>query len=277
MTSPIQLAGAQCMTSTVIALHCSLGSGRQWAHLAETLGQSHRILAPDIAGYGNDPGPFEMPTTLAEEVEALTYGLAEATGPIHLVGHSYGGAIAFKIATDSPLAHRVRSLTLIEPVLPTLLLESGADRRLHDRFVVLAHTLYEDLSDGHFSEAIDKFLAFWAGSGSSENISTKTRIRLIEHAEKLAFDFEAALGEKDVAPAAAAIQIPTLLFSGGLSPYLTQRIVQRLASTINGAKTRHLPAAGHMLPISHAAIINPEIAQHIAHADELAGISFAAG
>jgi hypothetical protein len=58
MTSPIQLAGAQCMTSTVIALHCSLGSGRQWAHLAETLGQSHRILAPDIAGYGNDPGPF---------------------------------------------------------------------------------------------------------------------------------------------------------------------------------------------------------------------------
>ena len=146
MTSPIQLAGAQCITGTVIALHCSLGSGRQWAHLAETLGQSHRVLAPDIAGYGNDPGPFEMPTTLAEEVEALTYGLAEATGPIHLVGHSYGGAIAFKIATDSPLAHRVRSLTLIEPVLPTLLLESGADRRLHDRFVVLAHTLYEDLS-----------------------------------------------------------------------------------------------------------------------------------
>ncbi len=172
----------------------------------------------------------------------MTYGLAEATGPIHLVGHSYGGAIAFKIATDSPLAHRVRSLTLIEPVLPTLPLESGADRRLHDRFVVLAHTLYEDLSDGHFSEAIDKFLAFWAGPGSSENIAAKTRIRLIEHAEKLAFDFEAALGEKDVAAAAAAIQIPTLLFSGGLSPYLTQRIVQRLASTINGAKTRHLPA-----------------------------------
>jgi hypothetical protein len=32
-----------------------------------------------------------------------------------------------------------------------------------------------------------------------------------------------------------------------------------------------------MLPISHAAIINPEIAQHIAHADEFAGISFAVG
>src|SRR5882672_11093065 len=102
------------MTSTVIALHCSLGSGRQWAHLAETLGQSRRILAPDIAGYGNDPGPFEMPTTLAEEVEALTYGIAEATGPIHLVGHSYGGAIAFKIATDSPLDDRFHETGLDE-------------------------------------------------------------------------------------------------------------------------------------------------------------------
>ena len=58
--------------------------------------------------------------------------LDDATGPIHLIGHSYGGAIAFKIATASPFAHRIRSLTLIEPVLPTLLRESDADRRLHD-------------------------------------------------------------------------------------------------------------------------------------------------
>src|SRR6516162_9972169 len=99
MTSPIQLAGAQCITGSVIALHCSLGSGRQWAHLAETLGQSHRILAPDIAGYGNDPGLFEMPTTLAEEVDVLTHGPPAATGPLYIAGHSYGGAIAFKIAT----------------------------------------------------------------------------------------------------------------------------------------------------------------------------------
>jgi hypothetical protein len=63
--------------------------------------------------------------------------------------------------------------------------------------------------------------------------------------------------------------------SGGLSPYLTQRIIWRLASAIAGAKALHLPAAGHMLAISHAAAINPDVARHIARADELAGLPLA--
>jgi hypothetical protein len=52
-------------------------------------------------------------------------------------------------------------------------------------------------------------------------------------------------------------------------------VVGRLASTIPGAETKHLPAAGHMLPISHAAMINPDIARHIARADEFASLSLA--
>ena len=92
--------------SCVIALHCSLGSGRQWAGLAEQLGSDYQMIAPDISGYGNNPGPFILPTSLAEEIELLGDRFREADGPIHLVGHSYGGAVAFKIATDSrsPLA-----------------------------------------------------------------------------------------------------------------------------------------------------------------------------
>ena len=100
---------------------------------------------------------------------------------------------------------------------------------------------------------------------------------MIEQAEKLAFDFAAALAEENVTAAAAKIRVPTLLFSGGLSPYLTQRIAGRLASVIVGADARHLPAAGHMMPFSHAKLINPEIVRHIAHADDLAEISLASG
>jgi pimeloyl-ACP methyl ester carboxylesterase len=77
--------------------------------------------------------------------------------------------------------------------------------------------------------------------------------------------------------AAVSLRVPTLLFSGGHSPYLTQRIVQRLAAVIEGAEVRHLPDAGHMLAMTHAAAINPEIAGHIARADELAGLPMFAG
>ena len=225
----------------VIALHCSLGSGRQWTRLAEEFGSNYQVIAPDISGYGDNRGPIDLPTTLAEEVSLLSDQIGQAEGPFHLVGHSYGGAIAFRIATRSPFAGRVRSLTLIEPVLPALLRESGADRRLHELFAQFAHVLYVDLWNGQYMEAIDKFISFWNGSGPADKLSPEARLRMIEHAEKLAFDFTAVLAEENVTSAAAAIRVPTLL------------------------------------PVSHANLINPEIVRHILRADDLAEISLASG
>jgi pimeloyl-ACP methyl ester carboxylesterase len=266
-------AAANAPKRNVIALHCSLGSGRQWARLGEELGDNTRLIAPDIAGYGDNRGPVILPMTLAEEVALLSEQIAHAEGPIHLVGHSYGGAIAFKIATASPFASRVRSLTLIEPVLPTLLAESGADRRLHAGFVEFARRVQADLWKGLTMEAIDTFMAFWSGSAPAEKLSPEARLRMIEHAEKLAFDLAAALAEQDVAAGARGIRVPTLLFSGGLSPYLTQRIAGRLATLIADVDARHLPDAGHMMTVSHARLINSEIARHIAHSDDVAELS----
>lgn len=262
--------------SSVVAIHCSLGSGRQWAKLGAGLAPHLKLIAPDLIGYGNSTCLLDLPTTLAQEVQALREHLREANGPIHLVGHSYGGAIAFKIATDPTFEHRIRSLSLIEPVLPTLLLESAPDRRLYNQFADLAREVSRDLLDGSVLEAIDKFTEFWNGSGPREELSPAARIRMIEHAERLAFDFMAAFAEEHVTMAAASLRVPTLLFSGGQSPNLTQRIVRRLAAIMDGVEVRHLPGAGHMLAMTHAHLINPAIAAHIARADELAGVPLAA-
>ena len=260
----------------VVALHCSLGSGRHWKALGDELKHSHRFFAPDIAGYGANGCALDLPLTLTEEIRAIGDTLNDAGGPIHLVGHSYGGAIAFAIATRFPFAHRLRSLTLIEPVLPTILSDSEADRKLHARFAQVARDVSEDIWNGSVIEAIDQFLTFWAGSAAQDPVAKGARARMIERAHKLAFDFQAAFAEENVAEAAASLQAPTLLLSGGTSPYVTQRIVQRLGELIDGAEVHHLRDAGHMLPLTHAAAVNPLIAEHLARADERATAPLAA-
>jgi pimeloyl-ACP methyl ester carboxylesterase len=258
----------------VFALHCSLGSRHQWTRLADDLGSSCRVIAPDLSGYG-DAKPVDMPMTLADEVRQLSAAIESAGEPLHLVGHSYGGAVAFKIASMPRFAMRVRSLTLIEPVLPTLLNESPADRRLYDLFAQLAGKVYADLWHGMYLEAVDRFTAYWNGSAPVGQLSAEARLRMMERVEKVAYDFNAVLSEENVTSAAAAIAVPTLLISGGLSPYLTQRIAGRLASLIEGSEAHHFPAAGHMLPLTHAKLVNPLISAHITRANDLAVVSLA--
>jgi pimeloyl-ACP methyl ester carboxylesterase len=267
MTDIINISQGLGSKNWVLALHCSLGSGRQWARLATALQGRYHVFAPDLVRPREECDPL---MTLAQEVHWLGKTVAQTRGPIHLVGHSYGGAIAFKAATRSAFAHRIRSLTLIEPVLPTLLLDNGPDRRLHDRFKALAEELYADLWNGQSLEAIEKFVSFWNGSGPAEPLPAKALARMIADAEQLAFNFSAVLAEDDVAAAAARIRVPTLLMSGGLSPYVAQRTVARLTDLIAGSHAKHFPDAGHMLPKTHRDVVNAEIVMHIARANERA-------
>ena len=271
MTNLFDVSRSQPRTrSSVVALHCSLGSGRQWTRLAAELGSHYQFIAPDLSGYGNHVCAVDLPMTLAQEVEFLSDRIGEAAGPIHLVGHSYGGAVAFKIATDSHFAKRVRSLTLIEPVLPTLLGDDEADRRLHDGFAIVAREVSQELWDGSTLEAIDKFTEFWNGSGPQEPLPASARLRMIERADKLAFDFTAAFAEQGVAAAARRLRVPTLLLSGGCRP-ISPSASSSGSPTSSTARTRGIcraPATCCRSRMRRSSIRRSS--RHISRADELA-------
>jgi 4,5:9,10-diseco-3-hydroxy-5,9,17-trioxoandrosta-1(10),2-diene-4-oate hydrolase len=80
----------------------------------DALAQQFRVIVPDMPGYGrsakgvNQADPFGY---LADMMRGLLDELGIATA--HLVGNSYGGAAALRLALDTP--HRVDKLVLMGP------------------------------------------------------------------------------------------------------------------------------------------------------------------
>jgi pimeloyl-ACP methyl ester carboxylesterase len=251
----------------VIALHCSLSSGHQWGPLIEFLGRRNRIRTPDISGYGSALLSPITAMTLADEVTLLGSQLAEIGGPVHLIGHSYGAAIAFEMATRSSLASRVSTLTLIEPVLPTILLNYEEDLPLYTGFADFAALVQIAVQRGDMRSAVRLSAEFWRDAGArGDDLASQTIEHLSLVVKKIVSDFKAVFARQSVADDARKLDRPTLLLSGALSPQVTQRIVSRLAQCIKGARLEHLPHAGHMLPITHATEVNTSILNHLQRA-----------
>ena len=84
----------------VVLVHSSVSGNRQWRALTEALRDRYRVLALNLFGYGETtPWPGKAPQSLyaqAQLVLALGEGLE---APLHLVGHSFGGSVALKVAT----------------------------------------------------------------------------------------------------------------------------------------------------------------------------------
>ena len=57
---------------TVLCLHCSGSSGRQWKPIGAALSARFDVTAPDLLGYGGEPRwPAGTPASLDDEARAL--------------------------------------------------------------------------------------------------------------------------------------------------------------------------------------------------------------
>lgn len=94
----------------MLALHGVSGHGARWWAVAERL-RHVRIIAPDLRGHGRSP--YLPPWSIEQHVQDLIAVLdAEEVGPLLVVGHSYGGAIATHLARAVP--ERVSGLLLLD-------------------------------------------------------------------------------------------------------------------------------------------------------------------
>ncbi len=101
--------------STVVLIHGS-GPGvtaySNWRLVLPALGANFRVLAPDMVGFGYSDRPEDIEYGLQTWADQ-TLGFMDAMGikKAHLVGNSFGGSIALRIASQHP--ERVDKLVLM--------------------------------------------------------------------------------------------------------------------------------------------------------------------
>lgn len=238
----------------ILCLHCSTGSSRQWRALAARLGDQREIIAPDLLGYGANPvWPRERRSSLALEVASVLEQLPADTGPVDVVAHSFGAAVAVKLALG--YAHRVRSLTLYEPVLFGLLNQDVNSVSLAE-ISTLGARMEHALASRDLDTAARQFIDFWSGAGSWDAMAPVRRQSVRGSIDKVRADFGALLADETTTEALASLELPVLCLSGGRSPRVTRRIAQLLARTLPGITSKRIDEAGHMGPLTHADEVN---------------------
>lgn len=249
---------------TVLLLHSSASSGAQWRSLVERLQTRYRVVAPDLYGYGGtDPWPGRGFPTLAEEAALADAVLGPDDGPVHLVGHSFGGAIGLRFALDR--TQRLKSLTLIEPVAFHLLHEAppgSSDRSLYLEIIDLAGAMSR-CATGGYGPATAGFVDYWNGAGAWAQLRPDQQAELARHGPKVALDFWATLTEPGSLAAYQRIAVPTLILRGTRSPQPTRRIAELLTVAMPEARLRSIDGAGHMLPLTHRDTVNAAIVEHL--------------
>ncbi|MGR3503146.1 alpha/beta fold hydrolase [Pseudaestuariivita sp.] len=238
---------------TLVAVHCSLAFGKAWAGVAKALDGRMQVLACDMPGHGASPdwrpGDAELQGLTADAVVARMEALS---GPAHLVGHSFGGTVALRVALERP--DLVASLTLIEPVFfAAAFAHDPASRAVYEAQFTGFGDAYRR---GDLRSAAREFTSIWGGGVPWEALPEPQRqmmadrIHLIPAGEPGIIDDVGgmlALGRLE------ALSCPVTLIEGAESPPIVSAIQTALAARVAHASRHVIEGAGHMVPLSHPA------------------------
>lgn len=251
----------------VVLLHCTGASSAAWEQLVTDLGPGHRTLAVDLHGFGDsDPWPGERPLALADEAAAVMAAAEVFGGAFHLVGHSYGGAVALKLALGAP--ERIRSLTLIEPVSFHLLRDRGEDDRRHLMEVGrVALEVSRSAGNGDYHRGLAAFVDYWNGGGAWSALPEAKQRQLIRQVGPIALNFWAVLTERTTLGDLKTLPCPSLVLSGERSTPAARRVAELVAAHLPDVRFDRIEGAGHMLPFTHPRSVDTAVSALVAQVE----------
>ena len=259
-----QFSGSEHINAPIVALHSSASNGGQWKQLAHDLGERFTVHAFDLPGYGRNPLTGDRSQTgTAISAMPVVKEIERMGSPVHLVGHSNGGGVAFKIALMRP--DLVKSLTIYEPA--TFHFLKNGDRicrALYGQIRQVSKVLTAAYERDDASAGMKHFLNFWNGEGFWETLPPHAKQRFAGMISSVLSDFRNGFAETWEPQDLSMLEMPALVMTGLDSPELTQRVSVEIARALPNARIALLPELGHMAPVCQPEWINSRVLEHVA-------------
>ena len=245
----------------IILLHCSSSSHRQWKNLWNALKKKYHVIAIDLLGWGEtDAWRKDRDDLLASEASIVSKIIGSAEDKIHLIGHSYGGTIAFYFAMMH--ADRIKSLTLIEPMLGSML-DPRKNSVEYEELHSVAKYFWENHSRGQAEKGIQKYFDYWNGVGAWLGLDEKLASYVLAGADKNFYEFQVIFDERLGRFNIENFKKPVLLLGGKKSTFPPLKILEMLDKRFPRSEKILIDGASHMSPITHWEHVNTIIKRFI--------------
>lgn len=244
---------------TVVCLHSNASHAGQWRALMDLLADRFRVLAVDSYGAGKTADwPSSTEIQLADEVALIEPLLAASPDGVHLVGHSYGAAVAVKAALSDP--SRVRSLALYEPTLFALVDRVQPRPNGTEGIQDAVRRAAACLDRGDHEGAARAFIDFWMGEGSFDRMPPERRPAIVESTRNVRRWAHALMTEPATLEDLRRLAMPVLVLVGGRSPESSRCVADAIVPVLPNVQRVEFPQLGHMAPVTQPAPVNEAIA-----------------
>ena len=247
---------------SVVCLHASASSSSQWRPLMEALAPRFHVLAADSYGAGGSPAwPTDRPVSLRDEIALLEPVFARASGPVSLVAHSYGAAVALIAALERP--DRVQALALYEPTLFGLVDKESPPPNDVDGFRAAAARTTAALDAGDRAGAARCFIDYWMGPGAWERTPDFRKGQIAASMANIRGWIDAVFSEPTPLRAFSWLGVPVLYMIGKDSPASSRSVARVLTPALPRVQVVEFEGLGHMGPVTHPEVVNGVISRFL--------------
>lgn len=245
----------------VILVHSSASGNRQWRALTEDLKDRYRVLAVNMYGYGKTTvWPGSGSQSLYAQAQLVLALCEQLQGPIHLVGHSFGGAVALRAAML--LGPKVERLVVFEPNPFHLIKQLGPMEVYLETQEMLHHVkCYGALRD--WAQVAQRFADYWSGDHAWDNMAGERRAAFAAAIIPSLYEAEALSAEDSTIDAYRKIAARTLLMYAAITRPPVYALVDIFARECPHWTITRVDEGGHMAPLTRPDVVNPLIREFL--------------